>query len=949
MNRMTQHALASRGTDSISIDGLPCITVVVQDDGESTGNRALFQALDVEQIALVTRAIPDDLIRQLLEIGQGIATTSMVWVDRADGNRQALNVMSWSRTSEDSGFIFLIEQANSDQQSKTGDALIQETERRYRTLFEESAEPIYIRVGKKTVFVSDSFVEMLGFDSAAELSSVSHHDLVAAHHHQLVEDIIKRREAGEDVMERYEVDLIAKDGQIVSTESYGRKITWNGQSAVSAVFRDITEQKANLQRIQQNATIRRRMLDALPIGIIVHDRGELLHINTAFAQLLDYQDADSLMRSGRSLFDYFVDKDAITRRSNARLLGEREPTTYEAEMTSILGREITVRIDVGTMIWEGTEVVLGSITDISDTVRAKRELQTTEARLRDYVQTAAHWFWEVDADDVFVEVSEGFEELTGTSPDLLLGSRRSDLFAKLQVEFIENEESYFQAMKARDPFADVKYWLQLDDGLRHAFSISGVPIFDDDNVYLGFRGTAREITEEIKMQEAIQFAATHDDLTGLVNRRVLTSEVASVLEPDAKAVVGENNSIHDFLCVLDLDGLKVINDTAGHNVGDEMIRQCAIMFRQGANPDDCVARLGGDEFGILFHNRTRAQIEESLEEILQRVTSYRFYNEDQGYNVGFSAGVVRVDDSFGSVDDIFTCADLSCYASKERGRGSFQFYESSDTEISRRRVEMQTANEIQRAIDESRLVVHAQPIVSLQSAIDAPVHHELLVRMISRDGEMVPPGAFIRAAERFNLAPAIDLYVLENALEQMTQYLAAGIDLVCPPITVNVSGESLGGIEFADSVNNLFARYPLVDKQLVCFEITETATIRNLDLATGFISQMRDHGCSFALDDFGTGLSSFSYLKDLDVDIIKIDGIFIRDIANDRVNRAVVSSICEVARALDRLVVAECVEDRATVNMLTALGVDYGQGYVWARPEPFEDVLKRRRQVDTPS
>ncbi len=940
MNRIAQDVQARRAAGSVDLDGLPCIAIILRDTGETSANLALFKALGMEQVSLVNRTIPVDLLRQLDEISRGLSTSTQVWLDRVTDGRCAMTVTSWNRTLEDDGCIFLIAPPRGDDKTAANERLVAETEQRYRTLFEESAEPIYIRIGKKTVFVSESFVKMLGYDSAAELRNVSHKDLMAPHHRQLVEDIIKRREAGDDVSERYEVDLVGKQGQIVSTESYGRKIVWDGQPAVSAVFRDITEQKENLERIQQNATIRRKMLDALPIGIIVHDRGELLHINTAFARLLDYDNAHSLMESGKSLFDYFVDKDAIAARSRSRLLGEPEPTTYEAQMIGVSGREFSVRIDVGTMVWEGSEVTLGSITDISDTMRAKRELQTTEARLRDYVKTAAHWFWEVDANDLFVEVSDGFEQLTGTSKDVLIGSRRSDLFESMKVDFIENEESYFDAMKSRESFADIKYWLTLEDGQRHAFSIGGVPIFSESGIYQGFRGTAREITDEIKMQEAIKFAATHDDLTGLINRRVLTSRIAMSLE--GSVLNNEKDSRrHDFLCVMDLDGLKVINDTAGHNVGDEMIRQCAIMFRQGASADDYVARLGGDEFGILFSNRTREEIEESLDSLLQRVTSYRFYNADQAYNVGFSAGIVQIDDSFGSVDDVYSCADLSCYASKERGRGSFQFYVPSDSEISRRRVEMQTANEIQQAIDEQRLVVHAQPIVSLQSAVDAPVHHELLVRMVQRDGKMVPPGAFIRAAERFNLAPSIDLYVLENALQQLTQYLENG-GRVCPPITVNVSGESLGGIEFSDSVNELFARYPLVEPQLVCFEITETATIRNLDLATGFIGQMRDHGCSFALDDFGTGLSSFSYLKDLDVDIIKIDGVFIRDIANDRVNRAVVSSICEVAKSLDRLVVAECVEDKATVNMLTALGVDYGQGYIWARPQPFADILKAR-------
>jgi len=465
--------------------------------------------------------------------------------------------------------------------------------------------------------------------------------------------------------------------------------------------------------------------------------------------MLDFDDTDSLMQSGQTLFKFFVDPEAIAERSRARLEGDTEPLTYESRMISKHGREFSARIDVRTMMWEGTEVVLGSITDISDAVIAQKELQTSESRFRDYVKTAAHWFWEVDADGFFVEVSDGFEVVTGSSKIALIGTTRSDLFETKQVEFIENDEHYFESIKNHVPFADFKYSLLLDSGHRRSFCISGVPIFDEHNEHCGFRGTTRDITEELRLQEAIKFAATHDDLTGLFNRRVLTSDVAESLA--SAGAEKADNAVMDALCVLDLDGLKMVNDSAGHKVGDELIRQCAIIFRQGVRTGDVVARLGGDEFGILFRDRTRLQVEAALEQLLERVTAYRFHSEDQSFNVSFSAGVVRIDDSFGSIEDVFSCADLSCYASKERGRGTFQFYESSDTEVTSRRVEMKTANDIRFAIDEQRLVVHAQPIVSLQSATDEPAHYELLVRMVQRDGAIVHPGAFIRSAERFNL------------------------------------------------------------------------------------------------------------------------------------------------------------------------------------------------------
>ena len=425
------------------------------------------------------------------------------------------------------------------------------------------------------------------------------------------------------------------------------------------------------------------------------------------------------------------------------------------------------------------------------------------------------------------------------------------------------------------------------------------------------------------LSQQLNYQASHDPLTGLVNRREFELRLSRVVKG-----CREDHSEH-ALCYIDLDQFKVVNDTCGHDAGDELLRQIAALLEDKVRTRDTIARLGGDEFGLLLERCTINQANRVAETVREAIDHFRFMWAGRNFRLGASIGVIPINFSSGNIANVMRSADAACYTAKDAGRNRIHVYSEGSFEVAQRHQEMQRIVELNHAFDEGRFVLYQQPIQSLNPDKNGPEHFcEVLVRMIDEDGFPVLPANFLPTAERYNLATQLDTWVVNGALD----WLVSDPEIRC---TINLSGMSVADENFLRFMLDVIDEKE-VDASRICLEITETAAIQNLSKANHFIHQLRDCGCFFALDDFGSGLSSFAYLKTLPVDYLKIDGFFVRDMMEDRINYELVKSINDVGHVMGKRTIAEFVENDATLEALKETGVDYAQGYNIAMPRPIK-------------
>jgi diguanylate cyclase (GGDEF)-like protein len=437
---------------------------------------------------------------------------------------------------------------------------------------------------------------------------------------------------------------------------------------------------------------------------------------------------------------------------------------------------------------------------------------------------------------------------------------------------------------------------------------------------------AIDVTEQRQLNEMLSFQASHDALTELYNRREFESRLQSILNAT------ETGTPMAVLLYIDLDQFKLINDTSGHIAGDHLLAQLAATMHKQLSATDVLARLGGDEFGVLALGvRDRQDAEAVAERVRHCIDEWIFVWEQRSYTVSASIGVVMIDQPGMTMKDLLARADTACYMAKELGRNRVHFYSERDDEAARRRGEMEWANRLRWAIEERRLVLVYQELTPLSPRPGSGPRVELLLRFRDDSGALVLPGVFMPAAERYSLMPMLDRWVVETALAHFDQLHPAGADLRLA--TINLSGASVEDDALADLIIALLEKHA-VEPSRVCFEITETVAVRNLSRVARFMEQLRQVGCKTALDDFGVGMSSFAYLKNLPIDIIKIDGSFIRDMLTDPVSHAIVRAVADIGQRLGLEVVAEWVADDETLRVLTAMGVSHAQGFSLHAPEP---------------
>jgi diguanylate cyclase (GGDEF)-like protein/PAS domain S-box-containing protein len=550
--------------------------------------------------------------------------------------------------------------------------------------------------------------------------------------------------------------------------------------------------------------------------------------------------------------------------------------------------------------------------------REKESAQITLQSIGDGVVTT-------DANSTVDYINPVAEQLTGWRLEDAMGRPIEEIYRAFHEETCEPLENPLSvSIRRTRPIKSVRPMLLIRrDGNELYVESTAAPIRDGAGAVSGGVLVFHDVTESRELNRRLSYHASHDLLTGLVNRREFESRVERAL----KSAKARESSY--ALCYLDIDQFKIINDTCGHSAGDVLLGQVGALLKSKVRWRDTLARLGGDEFGILLEACSLDEALRTAEVMREAVRNFRFTWEDRVFRLGASVGVVPIAADNEDVASIISAADSACAAAKEAGRNRVHSFAENDIELMRRRREMQWAARINSALEEGRFELYRMTIQPLQRA-EPGQHYELLLRMRDESGRMVSPDNFIAAAERYGLTPAIDRWVIENALRWLVMEADEREKLAM--CSINLSGQSLGDDKFLPFVIEQFQKSG-IDGGKICFEITETAAVASFSQANRFIQALREIGCRFALDDFGTGLSSFGYLKHFPVDFLKIDGSFVREILHDPIDREMVRSINEIGHLTGKKTIAEFAENAEIIQMLTSLGVDYAQGYGIAQPQ----------------
>jgi len=476
-----------------------------------------------------------------------------------------------------------------------------------------------------------------------------------------------------------------------------------------------------------------------------------------------------------------------------------------------------------------------------------------------------------------------------------------------------------------------------------AIDYSVAPIRDRAARTVGAVLVVQDMSRERQYAARLSNLASHDALTGLLNRREFEQRLRAIVE-HRDSEQGQHAVLY-----LDLDQFKVVNDTSGHAAGDELLRQIGALLRPRLREGDVLARLGGDEFGVLLPHCPPAPALRIAEALRRAIIDFRFAWKNRSFTIGVSIGLVNLADGPHTLASVLSAADAACYLAKDKGRNRVQVYRPEDSEVAHRRGEMEWVNRLHRALAEDRLCLYSQPMRAMHVTGAEASHHELLVRLIDEHDELIAPIAFIPAAERYHLMPSIDRWVIRTVFRLLADRRAAGdAAAVAGTYAINLSGASIGDDQFLDYVRESFTRFGIPHRS-ICFEITETTAVTSLSKAADFIGALREPGCRFALDDFGVGVSSFTYLKQLPVDYLKIDGSFVRNMLHDPVDAAMVEAIHRIGRVMGKQTIAESVESAATLEALRSVGVDFAQGNAIAPPSLFAPPGGRRRGETAPA
>jgi diguanylate cyclase (GGDEF)-like protein/PAS domain S-box-containing protein len=676
--------------------------------------------------------------------------------------------------------------------------------------------------------------------------------------------------------------------------------------------------------------------DRIHEAVLVH-RDVILHANRQFASLVGVERTELI---GRKLGDLVPPEyaDLVTENIRHRLAGEPAAERYEIEMVGLQGQVSRLEISSAVIDYEGGPALLVTGVEIIPT-QSVRQLQLPSSDANGIgaspqqhmlaFDSLSEALITTDADGRIGYMNPAAEHLMGSTQDEALGKPLEEIISLVdETDRRLLSDPVRQALSTGAPVNLSRRALLLSrsNGAERSIELSASPMRNSAKEVVGSVVLLHDVTELRGLARQMSYQATHDALTGLINRREFERRLEEAIESGHR---GENQHV---LCYLDLDRFKVVNDTSGHLAGDSMLREVAKVLRDAVRDSDTVARLGGDEFGMLLIGCPLEKARQIADDVCRSVGDYRFVWKDKIFNIGVSVGLLEISRESGSLEELLAAADSACYVAKKQGSGRVAVYSARDEALARHTGEIQWLQRLQSALKENRFHLYHQVIMPAYSGAETngPAM-EVLVRLQDEQGNDVPPSEFVRAAERYRLMGLVDRWVVQTTLAALGR---GAISISSKhSVAINISGQTLGDVQFLEFVVECLDSTGVLPSQ-VCFEITESAVVANLDHARRFVGVLHGMGCKFALDDFGSGVGSFSNLKNLPMDYLKIDGSFMRNLARDSVNQAMVTAMIKLARTLNFKVIAEQVEDAAALETARRMGVDYVQGYAVGRPQP---------------
>ena len=659
--------------------------------------------------------------------------------------------------------------------------------------------------------------------------------------------------------------------------------------------------------------------------------GTFLYTNRAWREAMGYTEDE--VRSLTLMEVLHPDSQQCCQVRFERLQAGEELSQIDFKFVAKSGQVVNLVGDCGSLIKEGEVIsTRGIFKNVTQTVQAKQVLRASEARYQALYEHAPDIYTIISEDGTILSINRTGARILGYSVEELINRSAASVIhpEDLPVVLAHIKEQFSNP----GPDQGIEYRKVRKNG--SLLWVHQRTSLDPEEQEPRLLVVCRDITNRRLLEDQLSYQATHDALTELINRREFENRLRRVLASQ-QAQPGEH-----ALCYLDLDQFKIVNDTCGHIAGDELLRQISGLLVGQIRSRDTLTRLGGDEFAILMEHCPTERAVALAEQVRKTIENYRFQWREHSFSLGVSIGLLPLRD-ISSLKDALSLSDTACFIAKAEGRNRVHIY-NQDTTSNRQVRDIHWASSLTTALENDLFCLYAQPIHAC-SAANSGNRYEILVRL-RENGGIVRPGAFMPAAERYNLFPKLDRWVIDHLLQWLSEHDESLMQTeLC---SVNLSALSLCDEAFRDHLLTRLDASGLPHNKL-CFEVTETAAIANLSRATEFIDALRQAGCHFALDDFGSGLSSYAYLKNLPVDMVKIDGVFVRNIATNEVDRMMVKSICEIVRMMGKQTTAEYVESAEALEILRQIGVDYIQGNHLGRPAPLDKIVLSAVNHDKPA
>jgi diguanylate cyclase (GGDEF)-like protein/PAS domain S-box-containing protein len=713
---------------------------------------------------------------------------------------------------------------------------------------------------------------------------------------------------------------------IVSQSRFEERVAGQGSlaGAADAVNKLLSKLDTRGQKLQERELLFQRLVESVHEAVVLHS-DVILFANARFAALTGLATRELI---GRKLHELVPGEYAELVRENIRrrLAGEAAAERFEIELVGAQGQ--VSRLEIAGVLVDVPEEPLLLITAVEMTPRRGATAPEQErSRALATLQSINEGVITTDKRGRIDYMNEAAERLTGTTSLQAVGHGLEEI-----VSLVDESDRKSLADPVRQSLATgtrvtlgrKALLLSRGSGEEYSIELSVSPLKNPNLEVTGAVIVLHDVSEQRGLARQMSYQASHDALTGLVNRREFERRLQEALD-GARSGPGTH-----ILCYLDLDRFKLVNDSCGHVAGDNMLREVAGLLKDAVRDSDTVARIGGDEFAMLLIGCPLEKARQIADDVCRAVTDYRFVWKDKIFNIDVSIGLVEIGRESGTAEEVMSAADSACYVAKQRG-GHVHVYSAHDEAVARHRGEIHWLQKLQSALKEDRFELYSQPIVPVTAQNQGGPALEVLVRLKDESGQDVSPSEFLRAAERYRLMALVDRWVVQTTLSAIGRgALQMEKDR---SVAINISGQTLGDTTFLEFVVDCFDRSGVTPDQ-ICFEVTENSVITNIEHARRFIGVLHGMGCKFALDDFGRGLGSFSNLKNLTMDFLKIDGSFMRNLARDSVNQAMVAAMIKLARTLNFQVIAEQVEDEAALEAVRKMGIDFVQGFVIARPQP---------------